>query len=545
MTMTGPSATRRVATYERVSSEDQRERETIRTQTDELARRLEREPHVTLVERYVDDGVSGTIPLGERPAGQRLLRDATAGRFEELWVYKVDRLGRDAVDLLVVRRRLDGLGVKLVSVIEGEPDLLGYDVQAVVADHYRREFLRRSADGINRAAREGRYCGGIVPLGYRVEGRASEARLVPDETPMWSDLSAADVVRWIYRLIGLEGRSCRSVAMELTALGVPTHYRRDGRGVRGRQTQPRWRAGHIRNMVTNSIYRGELRYGRRTEKTEREVISAPIAGLVSPDLWHAAQEALGRNRLIPKNTRRTYLLRGAIRCGVCGLTYVGSQGRPGVGWYRCNGYLAERGPLPGRCWGLGIRTDAIELVIWADIERFLRDPGDILASLDAKADAEAQAAVVAAESVTLARRLETLEEERQRAIGLVVRGVLDEKSLDPELDRIAAERAEIERRLTGVAQSEPDLPPEETLDLLAEVRRRLDEGLSIEQRQKIVRLLASIVVQTETHADGRKSAKALVTYRFPGVVKTGTGSGSWRPPAECGLDSARGHGRAR
>ena len=141
--MTMATGVRRVATYERVSSEDQRERETIKTQTDEIARRLASQPGLELVGRYVDDGVSGTIPIAERPDGRRLLADAAAGRFEEIWVYKVDRLGRDAVDLLVVRRRLDALGIALVSVVEGQPDLLGYDVQAVVADHYRREFARR------------------------------------------------------------------------------------------------------------------------------------------------------------------------------------------------------------------------------------------------------------------------------------------------------------------------------------------------------------------------------------------------------------------
>ena len=155
-------AVRRVATYGRVSSEDQRERATIKTQTVELARALARDPDVELIERYLDDGVSGTIPLAERPAGGCLMRDAAAGRFGELHVYKFDRLGRDAVDLLVVRRRFIELGIRVISVVEGEPDLLGYDVQAVVADHARRDFLRRSADGMNRAAREGRYTGGIV-----------------------------------------------------------------------------------------------------------------------------------------------------------------------------------------------------------------------------------------------------------------------------------------------------------------------------------------------------------------------------------------------
>lgn len=80
MMMTNTTATRRVATYERVSSEDQRDRETIKTQTDELARQLRQQPDVQLIERYSDDGISGTIPLAERPTGGRLMRDAAAGR---------------------------------------------------------------------------------------------------------------------------------------------------------------------------------------------------------------------------------------------------------------------------------------------------------------------------------------------------------------------------------------------------------------------------------------------------------------------------------
>ena len=62
---------KRVATYERVSSEDQRERETIKTQSDALAQRLAYDPTVRLVARFSDDGVSGTIPMGKRLVLQR------------------------------------------------------------------------------------------------------------------------------------------------------------------------------------------------------------------------------------------------------------------------------------------------------------------------------------------------------------------------------------------------------------------------------------------------------------------------------------------
>ena len=520
---------RRVATYERVSSEDQRERETIKTQTDEIARRLASQPGVELVGRYVDDGVSGTIPIADRPDGRRLLQDAVAGRFEELWVYKVDRLGRDAVDLLVVRRRLDALGIALVSVVEGQPDLLGYDVQAVVADHYRREFARRSADGMNRAAREGRYTGGIVAFGYRPDGHQSTARLVPDETIVWGDRSAADLVREMYERMALHAQSCRQIALDFNAAGIPTHYVRDGRGVRGKRTQGLWRAGRIRNLLVNPIYKGELRYGRRTAKLDREKISAPIEGLVSPALWQAAQDALAANRRCAKNSGHVYLLRGVIRCGICGLTFAGSMDRWG-GRYRCNGELVERGPIAGRCPNCSVKTDVIEPLVWADLERFLRDPGDILDELDADRERDSQGAVAAAESITLARALDTLEGERERAVSMVVRGVLTEADLRVEMERIETGRAELRRRVDALRATESPEPTQEAVDALTRVRERLDAGLTPAEMAEIVRLLVRAVVYTDVGEDGKKHARIALEYRFPTatplVVPTRTGTGS-------------------
>ena len=84
--MTVATGVRRAAIYKRVSSDDQAERGTIATQADELRRRLAVEPNVAVVGEYDDDGISGTIPLEDRPAGARLLADARAGRLDEVWL---------------------------------------------------------------------------------------------------------------------------------------------------------------------------------------------------------------------------------------------------------------------------------------------------------------------------------------------------------------------------------------------------------------------------------------------------------------------------
>jgi len=75
---------------------------------------------------------------------------------------------------------------------------------------------------------------------------------------------------------------------------------------------------------------------------------------------------------------------------------------------------------------------------------------------------------------------------------------------------------------------EPE-PPAISPDLLAEVRTRLDAGITPELQQEIVRLLvARIVIHTELLPDGQKRVRAEVHYRLPAVGPTRTGTGSWR-----------------
>jgi site-specific DNA recombinase len=545
--MTVATGVRRVATYERVSSEDQRERETIKTQTDEIARRLALESDIVFVGRFADDGVSGAIPLLERPGGAKLMRAAAAGLIDEVHVLRLDRLGRDEIDRFVIRRRLKELNVRLVSMLEGVPDDLTYGIHTVIDAEARRRFLELTALGMARAARAGRYCGGIKPFGYRVEGVKETAHLMPDETLVWGDLSAAALVRDIYERLALRGQSCRVIATEFNSLGIPTSYALDGRevefrskGLRKARTQNVWRAGRIRNLVVNPVYRGELQYGRRidqrgpmSERRGHEIISAQVEPLVSPALWDEAQAALARNRRCAKNTNRVYLLKSVVRCAVCNLTYVGSWSQD-VGWYRCGGQLAERGSLGSRCPACSVRADRIEPLVWADIEAWLRNPDDVIDELDGPGEREVQSAIAEAESITLARALADLEQQRKQAVNLNIRGRLPDPELDEILDRIDTDRASLQARVAALEPSQAEIVPQQAHDLLEEVRARLDEGLTDEQRQEIVRLLVGIVIHTEVGDDGKKSARAVVTYRFPAPpagVSTCTGTGSWPPGA--------------
>src|SRR5215212_9529273 len=102
----------RVALYLRVSSEEQRDRETIEIQREFLAQYCELYA-LDVAEVYADDGVSGTVPLHERPEGARLLRDAGEGKFGTVLVYKLDRLGRSLLVIVDPNDWLETSGVSL------------------------------------------------------------------------------------------------------------------------------------------------------------------------------------------------------------------------------------------------------------------------------------------------------------------------------------------------------------------------------------------------------------------------------------------------
>src|SRR4029450_2995706 len=103
-----------IALYMRVSTEDQADRGTIEAQRDFL-RQFASLYQLPVVDEYADDGVTGTLPLGERPEGRRLLQDAEAGRFGCVLVYRLTRLGRSLKALIEAHDTLAHYGVATLA----------------------------------------------------------------------------------------------------------------------------------------------------------------------------------------------------------------------------------------------------------------------------------------------------------------------------------------------------------------------------------------------------------------------------------------------
>ncbi len=122
---------------------------------------------------FVERGVSGSVPLSERPEGGALLQLVQPG--DVIITPKLDRCFRSALDALDVLQKLKERGVAL-HMIDLGGDVTGngiskllFTILSAVAEAERDRIRERISDVKRDQRQRGRYLGGRVPFGYRVD----------------------------------------------------------------------------------------------------------------------------------------------------------------------------------------------------------------------------------------------------------------------------------------------------------------------------------------------------------------------------------------
>jgi len=258
-----------------------------------------------------------------------------------------------------------------------------------------------------------------------------------------------------------------------------------------------------------------------------------------------AQATLKSNLLFSaRSAKNKYLLRGLIKCGLCGLTYIGfAANRPNGKrefYYRCNGAHSPAIYRPtGRCQSKAVRGDHLEEQVWADVEAFLRDPDPVLQQLHAKLESDVKGSDQIRKQIT---RLEGLlaqkAAERNRVVGLYRRGRLTDADLDGQMDEIGrdetaldAHLSELRGKIAGTESINANISSAEAL--LVKLRKRLDEPVSWEQKRHLIEVLVAGVRVDTVEDGGVRQSKITVTYRFsqpdqlvPLVLPQSYGSGA-------------------
>ncbi|EKN3735585.1 recombinase family protein [Yersinia enterocolitica] len=125
--------------------------------------RLELEQAGWMFDYWFADVVSGKVPAMQRKAFAEMLGKIRTG--ETLVVAKLDRLGRDAIDVLQTVRMLADRGITVIVHQLGKTDLtsvagkLLLSMLAAVAEMERDLLIERTQAGLSRAKAEGKKLG--------------------------------------------------------------------------------------------------------------------------------------------------------------------------------------------------------------------------------------------------------------------------------------------------------------------------------------------------------------------------------------------------
>ena len=250
------------AIYARVSSDRQKEEQTIGSQTTALVEYAQAEGYGVPSEWiFQDEGYSGSVLV--RPGLERVRDLAAEGQIETVLIYSPDRLSRKyAYQVLLIeefaRHGVEVVFIKSPQAATPEERLL-LQFQGMIAEYERAQIAERTRRGKRHRAKMGliNVLSG-APYGYRYVKKSETANAFYEVIE-----EEAVVVRNIYRLYTEEALSIGAIVQWLREQGIPTRKRKSP-----------WERTTIWAMLRNPAYKGSACFGK-TEKTERKKSHVP------------------------------------------------------------------------------------------------------------------------------------------------------------------------------------------------------------------------------------------------------------------------------
>jgi site-specific DNA recombinase len=496
--------TKAVALYARVSSDEQREQQTIKTQLDYARGRAHLEGWT--LRAFSDEGVSGTKPFGARRGGRELLEAVRAGEFDLVVSYRVDRLGRDLRVVLDAIDALKAAGASFRSLTEpfeaGTPfgdAALG--MAGIFAQLELNTLKQRMRDGKKRVATyDNRRLTGVVPYGY---ARGEEHRLVIDPIE-------ASVVRQIYDW-AIAGWTHIRIAKELRVRGTATHSA--GPGKRKRVKLARWERPAVSRILRSELYAGRAVFFKTSKVNEPVYRNMPA--IVSPATFLAARQATAAGKQFGgthQSRKHDYRLRGLVRCGRCGHTITGRQ------WGDRHGYYCHYCPAGQK---LFVDEAPILEILWRDVLEFLANPDATLRAL-AQSASEAGTNEDRAEHelLALAQKLREFDFKEAQLVEMRLARTISPQIYEAKFKAISAERAQVRMQMDLVRQERATAAraveeSEAVRSILGQLHKRaVDSGADPASRTEIVRVVTTSVAVIVTN----KKARLHVTYAFGRAV---------------------------
>lgn len=483
-----------VGIYARVSTEEQARQGF--SLSDQL-RECRKKAGTKQVIEYVDEGVSGEVL--DRPELIRLRKDLRTGIITEVVCFDPDRLSRKLQNQLIIadeierRAKLNFVNGDYAKTPEG---ILFFQMRGAIAEFEKAKITERMSRGRREKARQGL----IVkdPKTYGYDFCKDTRQLVINERE-------AVIVRLIFDLftgrVNRQVKGINGIAHYLNSQGIPT---KKNVGV--------WHKQVVRQILLNKTYMGEFYQNRwncegrhynkfkddedkipMKERPKDEQIMVPVPTIIEKDQFEYAQRLLDEARRRWAGTsKRSYLLRGLLRCGECGNTMTGRKSRNwGKDVFEYTDIKNTAGAKFKGC-GKRVKMEELDALVWETVLNWLNNPEAL-----AEEQNDCVTSFEEAEIERINQRLDAIKAGRSRLLNLLadndVLGDAGERDTREKLrqfkeeeERLIGDLTKVQERLNDQLVSESELQ-KNVVQEASEYYLSKKGELSHEEKQFIIR----------------------------------------------------------
>lgn len=263
-----------------------------------LLRDYARSHDFTILEEFVDDGISGLT--FNRPAFNRMMVMVTDKTIDTIIVKDLSRFGRDYIETgKYLQRLFPVMGVRFISVNDHYDSLtadtnethLVMPIKSLINDSYCRDISTKVRSTQKAKRQKGEFIGAFAPYGYRKDDKKRN-HLVVDE-PVRSTIEKIFALK-------LEGYSSNAIANFLNQAGIDTPLQRKKacqekiRGFYGHSHK--WDTKMVNRILTNRVYTGTLEQGKQTKLNYKSQKSVAV----NPEDWVRVEDT--HEAIISKST---------------------------------------------------------------------------------------------------------------------------------------------------------------------------------------------------------------------------------------------------
>ncbi|OKZ87036.1 recombinase family protein [Clostridium sp. 29_15] len=316
---------KRLALYTRVSTIEQSEEGYSIDEQERLLMSWAEKNNYEVYKCYSDRGISGK-DIKNRPALKELLKDAEEKKFDMVISWKINRISRKLADVLKIVDILEKNDITFKSYSEPfETDTpagkMQFQMMALIGEFERGTIAQNVKMGMCAKAKAGEWCGGRV-LGYDLVPVENQEGAKRRKTKLTINEIEAMSVRLIFNEYS-NGKGYKAITNQLNKLGYKTKKGND------------FSVGSIREILTNPVYIGKVRYNVRqnwSEKRRRNINANPIITdgvhepIIDEVLWDKVQAIMESKKGKPSRIYDgEYPLTGILRCPKCGAGMVISR----------------------------------------------------------------------------------------------------------------------------------------------------------------------------------------------------------------------------